>query len=133
MSSALVSSCLRNHSCRNSSLSRLSCSSLSLSGRKEVSTLGFFLTFFTDGSTSREGVFPVDSSPSSPSSSTAKDSLAFAVFFLFFAFFCSSLNASPRPISHLHHIRIWDYLTYLSSSVFAASRAFNSSNSFLLC
>ena len=104
ISSFLISSWFLSHSCLSRSLSFLSASSRSLSGRKEVSTLGFLrnLPRLEGGPSSFRSSLSfeedrlllsisAESSPS-PSSSIANDSVALAAFFLFFTFFVSSLN-----------------------------------------
>ena len=148
MSSALSSSCFCSHSCLNCSLSFLSASSRSRSGRNDVSTSGFLRNlarFAADSPFSASGVCREDVSPSPSSSSMANESVVF-VFLRFFTFFVSSLNKSSTnyQLSFLHvhmdgrtnrklHLSGYATVTYLSSFVRAASRAFASSISFLRC
>ena len=140
ISSFFSSSCLFSHSCLSSSRARRSASSLSLSGRNDVSTAGFLRTFFfacASSSLPGCGVELLDASLlpalSCSSSSSAKESVDFAIFFRFLIFFCSALKVSPRPISHQNSSKIKPLETYFSSSVIAASRAFFSSSSCLFC
>lgn len=94
ISSFLVSSCFFNHSCRRRSLSFRSSSSLSRSGRNDVSTFGFLrnLPRLAGGSSSTVSFSGVDADESSPSSSMANESVALGAFLRFFTFFVSSLN-----------------------------------------
>lgn len=100
MFSFLVCSCMESHSRRRRSRSFRSASSRSLSGRKEVSTFGFFLSLLRLKGGSSELSSPFAESPfasfgesaSTSSSSRAKERVARAAFLRFLLLFVSSLN-----------------------------------------